>query len=204
MKMRFLTTAKLDWFDDGCCDVKYLDIWNKAPVSYQPGQPIDESWHIDNYSLSLGYDGDGRLFRQAADRLMRYQFYPDDVLGYVSDFSLWDRWVQVGDRIVQRIHLLSLFGKPILDVVTMNEISHVIAEPRCYGFTCVTVDTHVEQGEWTAHIEWCDDGELRLEVKAISKPVAEEPARNYSLMRTLQKSAHERGLQNFKQNLLGD
>ena len=133
---------------------------------------------------------------------MRYQFYPNDVLSHVSDFSLWNRWVQVGDRIVQRIHLFSLFGKPILDVVAMNEISQVITEPRRYGFTYVTAANHVEQGEWTACINWRDDGELFLSVKAISKPSAAEPVRNYSFMRALQKSAHQRGLQNFKQAVL--
>jgi uncharacterized protein (UPF0548 family) len=202
MLMKFLTTAQLNWFDDGCCDVKYLDIWNAAPISYHPGQPIDDSWHIDTYERSLGQDENGRLFRKASDLLMRYQFYPDDVLNHVSDFSLWDRWAQVGDRIVQRIHLISLFGKPILDVVAMNEISDIITEPRRYGFTYVTVANHVEQGEWRACIDWREDGELLLTVKVISKPVAAEPARNHRFMRTLQKSAHQRGLQNFKQTVL--
>ena len=80
--MKLLTTAKLDWLDDGCCDVKYLDIWNNAPLSYQQGQPIDDSWHVDTYELSLGVDKDGRLFKNAADQLMRYQFYPDDLLSH--------------------------------------------------------------------------------------------------------------------------
>jgi uncharacterized protein (UPF0548 family) len=196
--MRFLTTAQLNWFDDGCCDVKYLDIWHKTPVSYHRGQLIDDSWHIDTYELALGFDENGRLFRKASDLLMRYQFYPHDVLDHVSDFSLWDRWAQVGDRIVQRIHLVSLFGKLVLDVIAMNEVSHVITEPRRYGFGYVTVATHVEQGEWAAYIDWRDDGQLLLTVNAISKPSATEPTRNHSFMRALQKSAHQRGLQNFK------
>lgn len=200
--MNILTTARLNWFDDGCCDVKYLDIWNKAPLSYRLGQPIDDSWHLDEYELLVGPDEDGRLFRKAADLLMRYQFYPHDLLDHTSDFSLWNRWAQVGDRIVQRIHLFSLFGKPILDVVTMTEISQVIIEPRRYGFTYVTVEPHVEQGEWTACLEWGADNSLRLSVKAISRPSPQEPARNYSFMRSLQKSAHQRGLQHFKQAVL--
>ncbi|MBK8904704.1 MAG: DUF1990 family protein [Anaerolineaceae bacterium] len=197
--MKFLTTAKLNWFDDGCCDVKYLDIWNGTALSYQPGQPIDASWHVDSYELLLGTDEEGRLFRKAADLLMRYQFYPHDVLSHVSDFGLWNRWAQVGDRIVQRIHLFSLFGKPVVDVIAMNEVRQVITEPRRYGFTYVTVETHVEQGEWTACLEWDPDNQLRLAVHTISRPSPEEPARNYSFMRTLQKSAHQRGLQHFKQ-----
>ena len=200
--MKLLTTATLNWFDDGCCDVKYLDIWHKAPVTYQPGQVIDDSWHVDTYEVSLGQDEDGRLFRKAADHLMRYQFYPHDVLSHTSDFSLWNRWAQVGDRIVQRIHLFSLLGKPVLDVIAMNEVRQVITEPRRYGFTYVTVATHVEQGEWTACLEWDPDNQLRLTVHAISRPAPDEPSRNYSFMRALQKSAHQRGLQHFKQTIL--
>ncbi|MCP4416183.1 MAG: DUF1990 family protein [Chloroflexi bacterium] len=199
--MKFFTTAQLNWFDDGCCDVKYLDIWNKIPVSYHLGQPIDDSWHVDTYELSLGYDEDGRFFHKASDLLMRYQFYPRDVLSHVSDFSLGQRWVQVGDRIVQRIHLFSLFGKPVLDVIVMNEVSHVITEPRRYGFTYVTVANHVEQGEWSICIDWQDDGQLLLTVKAISKPTAAEPARNHSFMHSMQKSAHHRGLEHFKRTV---
>ena len=200
--MKLLTTAKLNWFDDGCCDVKYLDVWNDAPRSYRPGQPIDDSWHVDSYEMSLGVDEDGRLFKKAADRLMRYQFYPHDVMSHVSDFGLWNRWVQAGDRIVQRIHLFSFFGKRILDVVGMTEISQVILEPRRYGFTYVTVDTHVDQGEWSTCLEWREDNELILTVNAISRPRPQEPARNYSYMRRLQQSAHQRGMAHFKQAVL--
>ena len=200
--MKLLTTAKLSWFDDGCCDVKYLDIWDKAPLSYQPGQPLDDSWHIDKYTLSLGHDADGRLFQKAKDLLMCYQFYPEDLLSHTSDFSLWEREAQVGDRIVQRIHIFSLFGKPVVDVVTMNEVHDVIDEPRCYGFTLVTVGQHVEQGEWSAYLDWHDEGELSLTIKAISKPVSAEPTRNHGFMRARQKAAHQRGLQNFKQAVL--
>jgi uncharacterized protein (UPF0548 family) len=200
--MKLLTTAKLNWLDDGCCDVKYLDVWNKAPLSYRRGQPIDESWDVDTYKLSLGWDKDGRLFRKAADLLMRYQFYPHDVMSHVSDFGLWNRWAQIGDRIVQRIHLFSLFGKPILDVIAMNEVRQVLMEPRRYGFTYVTVQTHVQQGEWTGCIEWHEDDELSLTINSISKPTPEEPVRNYRFMRSLQKSAHQRGLAHFKQAFL--
>lgn len=200
--MKLLTTAKLDWLDDGCCDVKYLDIWNNAPLSYQPGQPLDSSWQVDTYELSLGRDEDGRLFKKASDLLMRYHFYPQDILSQTSDFSLWNRWVQVGDRILQRIHLFTLFGKPILDVLTMNEVRKVIAEPRRYGFTLVTVAAHVEQGEWTACLEWREDDELVLLIKAISRPVPEEPDRNHTFMRAKQQAAHQRGLAHFKQLVL--
>ena len=200
--MKLLTTAKLNWFDDGCCDVKYLDVWNNSPRSYRPGQSIDDSWHVDEYELLLGEDEDGRLFNKASDRLMRYQFYPHEVMSHVSDFGLWNRWVQSGDRIVQRIHLFSLLGLPILDVVTMTVVTQVILEPRRYGFTYVTSDSHVEQGEWSACLEWRENSELILTVKAISRPRPEEPSRNYGFMRRLQKAAHQRGLSHFKQAIL--
>jgi len=96
--MKFLTTATLDWFDDGCCDVKYLDIWQEAPLNYQPGINQDASrqngeWQTDRYETTLGNDQDGRLFHRAIDHLMRYQFYPQEIMNHTSDFGLHDRWL---------------------------------------------------------------------------------------------------------------
>ena len=200
--MKLLTTATLNWFNDGCCDVKFLDLWHDAPLTYSPGQHIDNSWHTDQYEQLIGNDLSGKLFQKSADKLMRYHFYPKDVMSHASDFDLYERWAEVGDRIVQRIHLVKLFDRAILDVVTMTEVVAVIKEPRRYGFTYATVETHVEQGEWSVLVEWQENGDVLLCTKAISRPVLHEPARNYSYMRALQKRAHQRGVEHFTQSVL--
>ena len=50
-----------------------------------------------------------------------------------SDFQLEDRPVRSGDRVVQRIRLLLAWNRPVLEVLTMNEITEVIDEPRRKG-----------------------------------------------------------------------
>ncbi len=199
--MNFLTTAKTTWFDDGCCDVKYLDEWDGVPVNYWPGQAVGEGWHTDRYELNLGRDTSGRLFQIAAGRLMSYQFYPEDILQHVSDFGLNERWPRPGDRIVQRIHVCTLAGRPVLDVIGMAQIESVCDEPRRAGFRYVTVATHVEQGEWSAYVTWNEQDEVRLTVQAISRPVPEEPARNHKFIRAWQKKGHEQALARFQKEV---
>ena len=200
--MSFLTTAKVTWFDDGCCDVKYLDEWDRVPVSYYPGQLVDDSWYTDQYELKLGWDTSGKLFQAAADRLMAYQFYPEEILHHVSDFGLNERRPLPGDRIVQRIHVYALAGKPIIDVIGMTQIESVCEEPRRVGFRYVTVATHVEQGEWSAYVTWDTQGNVGLTVHSISRPVPEEPARNRKFIRARQKEGHRRGLAWFQKAVL--
>lgn len=195
--MRRLTTATLAWFDDGCCDVKYLDLWQNVPLNFTPTTTFDETWHQDAYAQRLGHDANGRLFATAADLLMRYQFYPPRLMHHVADFTSQDRWAAVGDRIVQRIHLAKFFGQPILDVIGMTEITAVWQAPNKIGFTYTTVDTHVEQGTWSAWISRQPTGEVQLHVEAISRPKPDEPARNYPFMRRFQKMAHRVGMAHF-------
>lgn len=200
--MKLFTTATLNWFNDACCDARYLDVWDRVPLSYTPGQVIDDSWHIDHYEERITADERGKLFRRAADLLMRYQFYPPTLLTPVSDFSIQRRWMQIGDRIVQRIHLFRPFQTPILDVITMNEVVRVIQEPCRYGFTYATTVSHVEQGEWSAQLEWRESGDLVLHVTSISRPAPDEPSYLFRFMRKMQKRAHQMGITYFKQAVL--
>jgi uncharacterized protein (UPF0548 family) len=194
-----LTTATLTWFDNGCCDVKYLDEWHDAPLNYYTGQVTTPDWHIDHHEKIIAQDSHGRLFQHAADLLMHYQFYPPHILTHVSTFSLADRWLEVGDRIVQRIHLLGLFGRSILDVVTMTEITQTIVEPHRCGFTYATVAKHVEQGEWSIAVNWRPNGDIVFTLDAVSRPIPQEPSRNYLFLRAFQKAAHLQGINHFQQ-----
>ena len=194
-----LTTATLKWFDDGCCDVKYLDLWQDVPVNYESGQATDERWCSDHHETVIATDASGKLFRYAVDLLMTYQFYPPDLMSCTSDFSLEQRWLRVGDRIVQRIHLFYLFGRPVIDAVGMTEVSAVVMKPDRYGFTYVTVATHAAEGKWSTQVARQANGDVVLTLDAISRPVPEEPARNHAFIRSFQRTAHQRGISHFKQ-----
>ncbi len=195
--MKFITTATLNWFDDGCCDIKYLDLWNDVPLNYAPGQTIDGNWHNDHFEKRIGHDITGNLFQTAAALLQQYEFYPKDIIAVVGDHHVYRRQIEVGDRIVHRVHVFQFRGRPILDAITMTEVINVINEPRRYGITYATVETHVEQGEWTAVVTWQQNNDVVLTIDSLSRPVPHEPARNYSFLRSLQKNAHQRGLEHF-------
>jgi hypothetical protein len=198
-KMPLITSATLSWFDDGCCDVKYLDEWQDAPLSFTPGQVTDSNWYSDSYDQVIMPRADESAFQKAADLLLRYRFYPDHILSFTGDFDLEQRQVRVGDRIVQRIHVLRLLGRAILDVIAITEVTDVVNEPRRAGLSYATVFPHVAQGQWQAAVIWGKMGELRLAVKAILRLDPTEPARNRRLIRFFQRQAQRHGLDHFKQ-----
>lgn len=195
--MILTTIASLSWFNDGCCDVKYLDLWQDVTLNFSAAEAKGPEWHHDQYEHTLGQDKSGVLFDAAVDHLLRYHFYPDNVMQHYGTFSLDERPMQVGDRIVQRVHVLQLFNRPVVDAVTMTEVTAVINEPRRCGFTYATTTAHPQQGAWTAVVQWQHDNRVTLSISAISRPRTEEPERNYAWMRRLQKRAHRLGIDHF-------
>jgi uncharacterized protein (UPF0548 family) len=134
---------------------------------------------------------------------MRYHFYPETLMHHVSDFSRENRWLRVGDRLVQRIHGFRPFGIPILDGITMNEIYAVIDEPRRKGFTYVTTQAHSERGEWSPTVEWRASGDLYLTIHVLSRLAYDVPAWQLRRIRKLQTGAHRQGIEAFKRRVLG-
>lgn len=199
--MSFLTTSTLSWFNDGCCDVKYLDIWANEPASFTPGQVLDASWRQDRHEVWLGLDENGRLFHQAAQLLLHYQFYPPALLTPTSDFTLENRPLQTGDLIIQRVHLAAIRQYHLLDVIGVNRVYQVIQEPHFCGFTYITLAPHITEGKWAIHITWRPDGNLILSMEATSRPSPEEPQRNHKFIRAMQKKAHHQGIIHFKKLL---
>lgn len=192
-----LTTATLSWFDDGCCDVRYLDEWNQVPVAFHPEQVGPLRWDQDHHQVELAPRCNGRFFQHARDLLLQYRFYPPTVAPYVSDFRLERRQMQPGDRIVQRFHLLRPFGIPVVDVIGMTEVDEVMVDSRRVRFSIVTTTAHVIEGKWTAELKWEDEGTLTFTVTAVFRPAPAEPRRNHAFIRSLQTSAHRRGLDYF-------
>lgn len=191
-----------EWFPRAPDDGRYLRLWREAPLTYQTGQALDLTWQVDDYAVTLGADRTSHLFDRAANALMRYRFYPAEVMRAISDFQLERRWLRPGDRIVQRLHIFRLLDLPLLDVVTMNAITSVVDEDRRKGFTYTTTQCHAEQGDWTALIEWHTSGEVTLTLHAVSRPGPRLPIWAHGLARRLQLRAHQRGLAAFRRMVL--
>jgi uncharacterized protein (UPF0548 family) len=184
-------------------DAAYLTAWRDAAITYAPATALDSSWNVDRYEVILGHDTTGALFRRAAQLVLRNQFYPQEVMTTVSDFSLEDRPVRVGDRIVQRIRIFQYNTKPILEVLTMNEITQVIDEPRQAGFTYTTTQAHSEIGEWSPRVEWRENGEVALIIEVVSRSMPGTSPLAQRLTRRLQLRAHAMSIENFRALLAG-
>jgi hypothetical protein len=111
-------------------DAQLLLRWKEAPLTCPPDPELDEHWNMDRYETILGQDASGALFRRASRLVLRNQFYPSEVMTSVSDFLQEERDVQQGDRVIQRIRLFQYNTMPILEALSMNQVTSVINEPR--------------------------------------------------------------------------
>jgi uncharacterized protein (UPF0548 family) len=195
--LHLITRAELSWFSAGREDARYLTRWRDVPLAYRHGQDVTR-WARHHYEQQIGSDDDGARFACLADALLRYHFYPRDVMRHTSDFGLEGRQMRVGDRLVQRIPVITLFGLPGVDVMTMNEITDVRMGERCAGFSYITTQMHSEEGEWSVDLEWRADGALWLTMDAVSRPSPREPRLIHPLMRFMQRRSHRRGIEAFR------
>lgn len=197
--------AKSVWFGTGReQDAKLLQDWRSAPVTYQPGQETGPEWFADRYEIDLGYDASGKLFERASRLVLNNRFYPPEVMVNTSDFGLEKRAVRPGDRVLQRIRIFQMRSTPVLEVLTMNEITEVIQEPRRAGFTYTTTTAHSELGEWSPRVEWREDDRVVLVIDVVSRtrPGASKWACRFA--RGLQLRAHKLSIENFLSQLRGD
>lgn len=201
--MQFPDRALFVWLGLGRVDdPKYLLLWRQSPLSFSPKDTPDYQWNDDRYEISLGKDQTGKLFERAARLVMANQFYPEVILTSVSDFDQQKRPPQIGDRIVQRIRVMQIAGKPVMEVLAMNEITQVIQEERQVGFTYTTTCSHYEIGEWSPKVEWSKDGDVVLTINVLSRVKPGLHALTRRLTREMQLRAHHQSIAHF-QSLLG-
>ena len=202
--MMFPESALARWFGAGLeQDARVLKAWHDVPLTYDPALEIDHNYNVDRYEVILGIDSTPALFERAARLALHNQFYPRQVMVSVSDYGLENRTVQPGDRVLQRILVGQWNGLPVLEMLTMNEITEVIEEPRRAGFTYTTTGAHAEIGEWSPMIEWRENGEVALVICVVSRSRPGAPAWARSLSRRLQLRAHRISIEHFKARLNG-
>ena len=193
------------WFGKGQKeDAQYLQAWRDAPVTYSSDDINDVSWTADQYEVILGQDSSGALFNHAVELTLCNRFYPREVMSVVSDFSLEGRTVRVGDRVLQRIALLEYEGRPLLEILTMNQITEVIQEPRRVGFTYTTTSVHSEVGEWSPRVEWRENNEVVLVIEVVSRANTRGLPFIQQRIRQKQLRAHQLSIQHFLAQLNGE
>lgn len=184
-------------------DHNLLKEWKDAPLTYRTVEEFDPQWNVDRYEIILGNDPSGKLFERAARLALRNQFYPPEVLTSVSDFLLENRDVQVGDRVLQRIRVFQYNTLPVMEVLTLNEITSVVNEPRRAGFTYTTTEAHSELGEWSPVVEWRENGEVALVIDVVSRAKPGASPLSGWFTRKMQLRAHKLSVENFQRLLLG-
>jgi len=179
--------AAVSLLSTGHNDEHYLETWRNAPPTFQRGQAVDKSFNNDTKRQTIGTDSSGKLFVAASDLLLRYQFYPPTVMQHIADFSLKNRPMEEGDRLVIRVHVIRLFALNIVDAVAMNIVSEVVYEPRLTKIAYMTTAVHTEVGEWQAVLEWLADNRVVLTASALrTLPwwVKRKPRNKLSQLRT--------------------
>lgn len=182
--------SRFSFFANAANDVALLAQWRSAPLTFRAGDALPNA-HTDDYDVVVRNHATADHFARAADLLLRYRFYPPDVMLHTSDFDQQRRRMRAGDRIVQRIRLF-----PGFDVLTMNEVTRVTNAPRCAGFTYTTTAKHDEVGQWSVDVALDDAGALHLRIHSIGK--ANLPLFLRSIARFIQLRAHRRGIATFK------
>lgn len=193
---------RLEWFPRPWTGLRgaarFLDLWPGAPATYAPGdERAGSGWHQDREQHLITPTGTADLFRRAAERLWRYDFYPPSLIEHLGVFEREGRRAAVGDDIVQRIHVAGARGWRLLDAVTLVRVSGVIAEPRRAGLAYVTTAAHFEIGEWSAWVEWAEAGALTVHIASVSRPGPRIALWQRPFTRALQTDAHRRGLERF-------
>lgn len=187
------------WFNrHSGLDAQFLQMCRAAPITFtEAGQANDDCWNADHYEIVLGKDTRGDLFNRAASLTLMNQFYPPDVMINTSDFGLENRPVRAGDRVLQRIRILQIAGRPVYEILTVNEITKVIQEDRRAGFTYATTTIHSEIGEFAPTVEWRENGEVVLVINVLSRAAPGASAFARWFTRRMQLRAHRLSIQNF-------
>lgn len=150
-------------------DARVLRDQRALPTNY--AHDADESgMTVHVAEATLGHDETGALFARAGDLLLRCAHYPAHAVSIVSDFSLDGRFARPGDRIVVRLHLLHVFGVPVLYRRALVEVTAVEDAERIKRLAYCTTPWHIACGGCGASVVWRDDGMVVFRLRSVERP----------------------------------
>jgi hypothetical protein len=151
-------------------DLELIERTRALPLNYRIADG-ERGMTVHTFERVLGHDPDGAMFERAGDHLMRYTVYPAHVISSVSDFKREARRARVGDRMVVRLHLLHLFGLPMLHKRGLVEVVNIVDAPNIKRMTYCTTGYHIARGACTATLTWRDDGMVLLNLRSVERPL---------------------------------
>ena len=193
--------------DRGSSDAKLLRAWAGRAPSFDPARQRGRGYQADRHVIQLGYEGAGPpaaggLFERAVRQLLNYEVFPHELLEATCQWRLESRPLEVGDTILQRIHLLTRQGEPHYDLLAGVRIDRLIQDDWERGFHYVTLRGHPERGMATLLVRKDPGtGQVSFMIESVSAPgrwltwLARPWARRFQLQ------AAQRALEHFRQRL---
>ncbi|MDP2308049.1 MAG: YndJ family transporter [Pseudomonadota bacterium] len=160
-----------------------------------PTRDIEEAraLFVDTRVVDAGPDAPGR-FEALSDALLRYHFYPPDVMVCAAAFKEEGRRARLGDR-VGMVLLVRLFpGFPAVGFPATTEVNVAEADAEHAAFGYVTTTAHYGAGAWRATLSR-HDGRLRIELRSRMLPMHPLALLGLPVYRMFQKRAHRAGLE---------
>lgn len=151
-------------------DARVLREQQDAPLTHTAASD-EADLTVHTRERVLGVDPTGALFERAGDALLRYRFYPDNIISSVSTFGLENRGAQPGDRIVLRLHLLHPGALSIAYIRALVSVTQIIDTPRHKRLSYCTTGWHPVCGGCTADLVWRDDGAVVFSLRSVERPV---------------------------------
>lgn len=151
--------------------------------------PVDKALFTDDRSFDLGPDRPGR-FERVADALLRYTFYPPDVMRHATTFA--DRPARLGDRIgmVLLVPLLPGYAPISLPATTEVNLAERGEDHASFGY--LTTTAHYGKGAWSATVTRAG-GQLSLRLQSRMTPLHPLALLGLPIYRWFQQRAHRRG-----------
>jgi hypothetical protein len=146
-----------------------LEAWREAPLSWDPvtgGRRPLVCWE-DDYTFDLGADTTGQRFHEISEKMLTGFYYPSEVIRCYGDWTVENRRIKPGERMVQKAVIL-----PSWEGVGLWSMTQIFAAEQTED-TCtlgyVTTKRHFGRGKWQATLVR-DDGTLKVHVRATAGP----------------------------------
>lgn len=151
------------------CVRRRFDWWKKAPLSWSPTEGGKRSWVTfeDDVVDDLGPDPDGARFEQIVEKMRKGNHYPPDAVQFIGEFRDDERYLKVGDRVLQRARVFPFWDG--LAVWSMVEIFEAEREGETFRLGYVTTRRHHARGIWRGELRW-EHGRLYLHVRLTACP----------------------------------
>jgi uncharacterized protein (UPF0548 family) len=193
--------------DRGSSDAKLLRDWAGRAPSFDPVRSRGRGFQADRHLIQLGFESagapvEGGLFERAGRQLLNYEVFPHELLEATCQWRLESRPVEVGDIILQRIHVLTRKGQPRYDLIGGVRVDRLLRDDWERGLRYLTLRGHPERGMATLLVRKDPGtGQVSFMIETVSAPGRWFTWAARPWARQFQIQAQRRALEHFRHRL---